>query len=103
VRGKRIKRGTHVCVVIFRQDVEIALVDSWLDAVELADVGVLDPIYQHFDAKNQKKGREHFAGPAGKNSETVRKNGIASDGRLEVCCAPIRGKHAEPSNFDDIS
>lgn len=98
-----IDEGTYVGIVVLSQDVEIALIDRRLDAVELADVCVLDPIHQHFTTKNKQEWRQNFAGPAGQYCKTVGKYGIVSDWGIEICCTAIGAKHAESSNLNDVS
>ena len=41
---------TYICVVIFCEDVEVALIYGGFHAVEFTDVGVFDPIYSHLTA-----------------------------------------------------
>lgn len=43
-------------VVVLCQDVEEAAVDGGLDAVEFVDVGVFEPVDEHFGAEDDEEG-----------------------------------------------
>ena len=70
-QNTRQEDGDYICVVVLRQDVEVALIHGWLDTVELADVCVLDPVHQHLASNNEEEWREDFTRPAGENGEAV--------------------------------
>lgn len=50
--------GKGVGVVVFGQNVVKATVNGWFGVVEFRDVAVLEPVHEHFAAKDYQEGNE---------------------------------------------
>ena len=79
--------GFYVRIIVLGKYVQEATVDVWFDVVKLGDVCVLEPVDEHFCAKDKEEGPQYLAYPVGEDGKAEREDTGAPkwDGGTRAC------------------